>query len=164
MHFLSASDGHLASKKKCYNYYIRSSLCCQTSEGERRKNRLGTPFTSTSLLTAEGIGSTTRKSNMTDCDVIVVGAGISGLSAAKWLVENGISVIVLEARDRVGGRTLTKRDPKVGYVDIGGAYVGPTQDRILRMAKELGVETYSIRQDADILLYSNRRRIRFGFL
>ncbi|XP_055944727.1 amine oxidase [flavin-containing] B-like [Argiope bruennichi] len=99
---------------------------------------------------------------MTDCDVIIVGAGISGLSSAKLLRDYGIDVIVLEARDRVGGRTLTKRSPEVNYVDIGGAYVGPTQTNILRMAKELGVDFYKINEDADLLLYRNGQRMRFG--
>lgn len=56
---------------------------------------------------------------------IVIGAGLSGLSAAKWLKDAGVGdVLVLEARDRVGGRTYTKRDPKVKWVDLGGSYVG----------------------------------------
>nr|XP_033806210.1 amine oxidase [flavin-containing] B-like [Geotrypetes seraphini] len=80
------------------------------------------------------------------CDVIVIGGGISGLSAAKLLVESGLSVIVLEARDRVGGRTFTARNKHVKYVDLGGAYVGPTQNRILRLAKELGVENYKVNE------------------
>ncbi|CAM5078882.1 unnamed protein product [Eretmochelys imbricata] len=78
------------------------------------------------------------------CDVIVVGGGISGMSAAKLLAESGLSVVVLEARDRVGGRTFTVKNKKVNYVDVGGAYIGPTQNRILRLAKELGIETYKV--------------------
>uniref|UniRef100_A0A8C0ZFN5 monoamine oxidase n=1 Tax=Cyanistes caeruleus TaxID=156563 RepID=A0A8C0ZFN5_CYACU len=73
-------------------------------------------------------------------DVMVLGS----LSAAKLLSEAGVSVVVLEARDRVGGRTFTIRNDKVNYVDVGGSYVGPTQNRILRLAKELGVETYKV--------------------
>ncbi|XP_044525158.1 amine oxidase [flavin-containing] A [Gracilinanus agilis] len=80
----------------------------------------------------------------TKCDVVVIGGGISGLSAAKLLAEYEIDVIVLEARNRVGGRTYTLRNEFVDYVDIGGAYVGPTQNRILRLSKELGLETYKV--------------------
>ncbi|KAI1241513.1 hypothetical protein IHE44_0004986 [Lamprotornis superbus] len=68
----------------------------------------------------------------------------TSLSAAKLLSEAGVSVVVLEARDRVGGRTFTIRNDKVNYVDVGGSYVGPTQNRILRLAKELGVENYKV--------------------
>ncbi|XP_060090152.1 amine oxidase [flavin-containing] A-like [Heteronotia binoei] len=77
-------------------------------------------------------------------DVIVVGGGISGLSAAKLLSDSGLSVLVIEARDRVGGRTFTIRNKEVSYVDVGGSYIGPTQNRILRLAKELGIETYKV--------------------
>uniref|UniRef100_A0A8C4VDT5 monoamine oxidase n=1 Tax=Gopherus evgoodei TaxID=1825980 RepID=A0A8C4VDT5_9SAUR len=67
-----------------------------------------------------------------------------GMSAAKVLAESGLNVVVLEARDRVGGRTFTVRNKQVNYVDVGGAYIGPTQNRILRLAKELGIETYKV--------------------
>ncbi|XP_024435777.1 amine oxidase [flavin-containing] B [Desmodus rotundus] len=80
------------------------------------------------------------------CDVVVVGGGISGMAAAKFLHDSGLNVVVLEARDRVGGRTYTIRNEMVKYVDLGGSYVGPTQNRILRLAKELGLETYKVNE------------------
>lgn len=78
----------------------------------------------------------------------------SGLSCAKWLRGSGIDdVLVLEARDRVGGRTLTKRDPSVNWVDLGGAYVGPTQDYILRQIKDLGLKTYKVHEEGQQVFY-----------
>ena len=68
------------------------------------------------------------------------------MAAAKLLHDCGLSVVVLEARDRVGGRTYTIRNKNVKYVDLGGSYVGPTQNRILRLAKELGLETYKVNE------------------
>ncbi|XP_035692450.1 amine oxidase [flavin-containing] B-like [Branchiostoma floridae] len=88
-----------------------------------------------------------------ETDVVVIGAGISGLCAAKLLHETGLDVQVLEARDRVGGRTFTARDPSYGYVDLGGAYVGPTQDRILRIAKELDLKLYKVNEKERIVSY-----------
>ncbi|XP_046561341.1 LOW QUALITY PROTEIN: amine oxidase [flavin-containing] B-like [Haliotis rubra] len=73
-------------------------------------------------------------------DVAIIGVGISGLSAACLLKKSGLSVAVLEAQDRVGGRTYTVRDPTHGWVDVGGAYIGPTQNRVYRLIKELGLE------------------------
>ncbi|ELK07462.1 Amine oxidase [flavin-containing] B [Pteropus alecto] len=68
------------------------------------------------------------------------------MAAAKLLHDNGLNVVVLEARDRVGGRTYTIRNQMVKYVDLGGSYVGPTQNRILRLAKDLGLETYKVNE------------------
>ncbi|XP_037368398.1 amine oxidase [flavin-containing] A [Talpa occidentalis] len=86
-------------------------------------------------------------------DVVVIGGGISGLSAAKLLAEHGTNVLVLEARDRVGGRTYTVRNEHVDYVDVGGAYVGPTQNKILRLSKELGLETYKVNVNERLVQY-----------
>ncbi|XP_033625820.1 amine oxidase [flavin-containing] B-like [Asterias rubens] len=79
-------------------------------------------------------------------DVIVIGGGISGLSAAKLLQEQGQNVLVLEARDRVGGRTYTLRDPAFEYLDVGGTYIGPTQNRIIRLAKEYGIQNQIVNE------------------
>ena len=74
-------------------------------------------------------------------DVAVVGAGLSGLSAARALRKQGHSVIVLEARDRVGGRTWTKQVRGIP-VDVGGQWIGPQQKRIAALAKAVGVKTF----------------------
>ncbi|KAJ8253043.1 hypothetical protein GJAV_G00208500 [Gymnothorax javanicus] len=86
-------------------------------------------------------------------DVIVIGGGISGLSAAKLLMESGLSPVVLEARDRVGGRTFTVRNRETQWVDLGGAYIGPTQNRILRLAREFGVQTYKVNERENLVHY-----------
>uniref|UniRef100_A0A8C2UQK3 Amine oxidase n=2 Tax=Chinchilla lanigera TaxID=34839 RepID=A0A8C2UQK3_CHILA len=86
-------------------------------------------------------------------DVVVIGGGISGLAAAKLLSEHELSVLVLEARNRVGGRTYTVRNEHVNWVDVGGAYVGPTQNRILRLSKELGLETYKVNVNERLVQY-----------
>lgn len=74
-------------------------------------------------------------------DVIVVGAGLAGLTAARKLVAAGRTVVVLEARDRVGGRVLTRH---VGGLplDLGAQWIGPTQRRMLRLVQELGLSTF----------------------
>jgi monoamine oxidase len=74
-------------------------------------------------------------------DVVVVGAGLSGLTAATRLATGSRKVLVLEARDRVGGRTYTV--PFDGtQIDLGGQWLGPTQDRAYALAHELGIRTF----------------------
>src|ERR1700692_1885126 len=71
-------------------------------------------------------------------DVVIVGAGFAGLSAARTLTRQGKKVVVLEARDRVGGRV--KAANIAGHlVDVGGMWVGPTQTRLLDLIKEYGL-------------------------
>src|SRR5690625_3257309 len=77
-------------------------------------------------------------------DSIVIGGGFSGVEAALTLHQAGRSVLLLEARDRLGGRAQTAPLPVAGaYVDLGGQWVGPRQDAILEMLGELGIETFN---------------------
>ena len=77
-----------------------------------------------------------------DCDVVIVGAGASGLTAANKLKAAGKSVVVLEARDRIGGRLWTD-DIDGAMLEIGGQWVSPDQDALIETIEELGLETYS---------------------
>lgn len=70
-------------------------------------------------------------------DCIIVGAGAAGLAAARHLSRNGKKVLVLESRDRVGGRTYTVSAQCGMPVDIGGQWLGPGQNRALALAEEL---------------------------
>nr|CAD7265605.1 unnamed protein product [Timema shepardi] len=91
-------------------------------------------------------------------------AGLS-LSSARLLVSHGVDVVVLEAVDRVGGRTLTVHPPdddpsvpKFGWADLGASYVGPSQNHILRLCKELGLGTYLCSDKQDFIHYSKGRQ------
>ncbi len=77
-----------------------------------------------------------------DADLVVVGAGLAGLAAARYAAAQGRSVVVLEARDRVGGRTLNEPIGDGKVVEVGGQWVGPTQHRLVELARELGVDTF----------------------
>ena len=100
-------------------------------------------------------------------DAVILGGGISGMSAAAYLHSHATSdFIVLEARDRVGGRTHTLTTADGYKVDVGGAYVGPTQNRILRVAHQLGVKTTltydsDVTQTKNILAYGANQRSEY---
>jgi monoamine oxidase len=89
-------------------------------------------------------------------DVCVVGAGISGLTAARTLHAAGKSVIVLEARDRVGGRCFSR--PITGASDVanmGATFVGPTQTHVLALMSELGIAKFDVYSTGKLLWYQN---------
>lgn len=95
-------------------------------------------------------------------DVLIVGGGLSGLAAGNYLFDrNEKRFLILEARDRVGGRTCTI-DYKQHSVDVGGAYVGPFQNRILRLAREFNIRTYRVNNKGkNVLTLSNGIRSEY---
>jgi monoamine oxidase len=86
-----------------------------------------------------------------DCDVVVVGAGISGLLAAAVLVENGRDVTVYEARERVGGR-LRSLPAGDGAIDLGATWFWANEPMVRSLAEGFAVSTYEQRRDGDALL------------
>ncbi|HWA55305.1 MAG TPA: flavin monoamine oxidase family protein [Solirubrobacterales bacterium] len=77
-----------------------------------------------------------------EADVAIVGAGLAGLVAARRIAAAGKRPIVIEARDRVGGRLLNEEIGNGKVVEVGGQWIGPTQERIAALAAELGVATF----------------------
>jgi monoamine oxidase len=94
-----------------------------------------------------------------DADLAVIGAGLAGLAAARLAAAAGASVVVVEARDRVGGRILNEDIGGGHVVEVGGQWIGPTQDRLAALASELGVATFPTYGDGqNVIEYGGRLR------
>jgi len=93
-------------------------------------------------------------------DAVVVGAGLAGLAAAKEIEAAGASVLVVEANDRVGGRTMTRSVAGVP-VEMGGQWVGPGQNLINALADELGVEIFPTEVPGRTVFYEGGRRSEY---
>jgi monoamine oxidase len=95
-------------------------------------------------------------------DVVVVGAGFAGLTAARRLAQAGRSVVVVEARNRVGGRVFN-HDLGGGHVsERGGTFVGPTQDRVLALMAELGVGKFPTYDTGDNVYVAGGSRMTYS--
>lgn len=98
-------------------------------------------------------------------DCIIVGAGFAGLYAGRVLHEAGKKFKILEARDRVGGRVHTHHIDNDTYVDLGGQWIGPTQDKVYSLCKGMNVrcfETYD--QGKNLLALNGQVRSYSGLI
>jgi monoamine oxidase len=96
-------------------------------------------------------------------DVVVVGAGLAGLQAARKVAAAGKSVVVMEASGRVGGRTLNDDIGGGKVADMGGTFIGPTQDHIAAVVNELGIGTFPTYNTGDnVFIRSDGRRETFA--
>ena len=95
-------------------------------------------------------------------DVVVVGAGFAGLTTARDIVKAGHSVVVLEARDRVGGRVWNHHLGNGVISERGGTFVGPTQDRVMALANEVGVKKFKTYDSGLDVFYTNGMRSTYS--
>jgi len=107
-----------------------------------RRGLLGSAAAGTAMTVMPAAGQAATDPRTLSADVVVVGAGLAGLTAARQVVANGRSVVVLEARDRVGGRVLGHELSGGSYSELGGMFTGPTQDHIQALARDVGVGFY----------------------
>ena len=108
-----------------------------------RRGLLGSAAAGTAMTVMPTAGSAqATEPALHAADVVVVGAGLAGLTAARELVARGRSVLVLEARDRVGGRVLSHGLRGGSYSELGGMFTGPTQNHIQALARDLGVALF----------------------
>jgi monoamine oxidase len=99
-----------------------------------------------------------------EADFCVIGAGFAGLTAAYRLKQAGHSVVLLEARDRVGGRVWTKYLEDGTPVDMGGTFLGPGHDRVRQLLKEMGCETTKTPHEGDSQLQYQGKLHRYSGL
>lgn len=91
--------------------------------------------------------------NDLQCEVVVIGGGAAGLAAGRALKRAGVDCLVLEAQERVGGRTLSRRLTNGITIDVGGQWVAPQQTRVVSLLEELGLETFPSYDEGDVVSF-----------
>jgi monoamine oxidase len=101
-------------------------------------------------------------------DVVVVGAGLSGLQAAHSVRAAGFSVCVVEATNRVGGKTLTVQSCEKGFNDLGASWINDTnQTEMFKLYQRYGIDTEVQRHSGETLLQAadgSIAKVPFGTL
>jgi monoamine oxidase len=150
---------------KTYNLVLNEKPK-QTQTSDLPQQPAGQQLTRRRLLSSAAAGAvalalprTAEASSSSSADVVVVGAGFSGLAAARTIAKAGKSVIVLEARDRVGGKVLNKVLEDGDITEAGGTYIGPTQTRMAALAEEYGVPTYPTYDTGDAVTIIGGKRV-----
>jgi monoamine oxidase len=135
-------------------------------QGEISRRRLfgaGAAASAGALISrAPGASARPKHRHRRKADVAIVGAGFAGLTAAREIERRGHSAIVLEARDRVGGRALNADIGDGEITERGGTFAGPTQDHLLALAKKMKVATFPTYDTGENLYIANGNRLRFS--
>ena len=115
---------------------------------------------------ANGVGSQTAQHSSEEehVDVVVIGAGLAGLTAAEHIVKAGYSCKVLEARDRVGGRTWSPKRETPGVIDIGAAWFNDTNQRgMIGLARRFNLELVTQNTNGDVIMQTDKlQRFAYG--
>jgi monoamine oxidase len=131
-----------------------------TSTGLTRRRLIGTAAAGAAMAALPAAGRA-RAAAARSADVVVVGAGLAGLTAARQVVRAGRSAVVLEARNRVGGRVLNHSLAGGKYAELGGMFTGPTQIHIQALAREMGVGTFPTYNTGNNVFWANGRRLEY---
>ena len=125
----------------------------------RRELIAGAGLAGLGAITLGSKGSTAESTTPSDVDVVVVGAGLSGLTAARQLRKNGLSVHLLEARARTGGRMIRQTTRTGAVIDLGGQWGGETHHRFEKLVDELGLERFPSYYDGQGVLVWDGQRV-----
>lgn len=135
------------------------------AKGITRRRLIGTAATGAAVAAIPGAERAATASAATvtrAADVVIVGAGLAGLTAAREVVKGGRSAVVLEARDRVGGRVLSEQLGGGDYAELGGMFQGPTQDHIKALATAVKVGLWPTYNTGNNVFWANGRRLEYG--
>ena len=125
----------------------------------RRELIAGAGLAGLGSMTLGRQGSAADSATPSDVDVVVVGAGLSGLTAARQLRRHGLKVHLLEARARTGGRMIRQTTRTGAVIDMGGQWGGETHHRFKKLVEELGIERFPSYYDGQGVLVWDGQRV-----